>query len=231
MKNSGLLLILIFITSISYSQKKYFRTSGESIFTFSEVTNNNQSIDSRMRFSFFFHLSEYFNYDFSNSIGIYTGLGIRNIGMITNENNSTIKRRSYNAGIPLAIKLGKLNNNSFVFAGGEYEYLFHYKEKTTNVKGKSVFRAWTSDATSTFLPSVFAGVQFKNGINLKFKYYLDNFLNTNYIEKVGNQAIKPFENIKSQLFYISISLNLNKYNFDKLKKIQPLKREPKTIEV
>ncbi len=231
MKKLSTFTIILLLVTTCFAQKKYYRTSGEYIFSFSNVSKNNVTIDSKMRFSFFFHLGEYFNYDFNNKIGLYSGLGIRNIGIITNEEDILIKRRSYSAGIPIAFKFGTFNKNSFIYAGSEYEYLFHYKEKSYTDEGKITHKKWGSNITNTFLPSVFAGIQFKRGINFKFKYYLDNFLNSQYTEKENNIVIKPFKNLKTQIFYISITFNLNKYKFDNLKKLPLLKKESKIIEV
>jgi len=231
MKKLYVILFCFLLTATSFSQKKYFRSSGEYIFGFSDISNANAKIDSKMRFSFFFHLGEYFNYDINNIVGFYSGLGIRNIGFITSENNTVTKRRSYTAGIPFALKLGNLENNTFIFGGGEYEYLFHYKEKTYSDQGKSIHKKWFSEKTNALLPSVFAGIQFSNGLNLKFKYYLQNFMNVNYSEKIDNQIIKPYNNLKSQLFSISLSFNFNKYRIKDFRELNPIKKESKSIEV
>ena len=232
MKKTSSIIIILLIAVSSFAQKKYFRPGGEYIFAFSDMSDNNIAIDSKMRFSFFFHFGEYFNYDINKIVGTYTGIGVRNIGIISTENNAIVKRRSYTAGIPFALKIGNLSKNSYFFAGGEYEYLFHYKEKTIINNEKSVHKSWTSDRTNTFLPSIFAGIQFKNGLNLKFKYYLDDFLNTSYsyIDS-NNNVIQPYKLVKTSLYYISVSLNFNKYNWEKIKKLNPIKKDPKIIEV
>ena len=68
-------------------------------------------------------------------------------------------------GVPLAIKLGSFKNHFYFFGGGEYEMAFHLKEKywtdsfdRSGPKTKST--EWFSSQTPTFLPSLFAGVQF-----------------------------------------------------------------------
>ena len=60
--------------------------------------------------------------DFSNSIGLYTGVAIRNVGFIydTDLPTKTI-RRSYNLGVPLALKLGVFDKHMYLFGGGEYD--------------------------------------------------------------------------------------------------------------
>jgi hypothetical protein len=129
--------------------------------------------------------------------------------------NYNIIRRQYMLGVPLAIKLGSFKNHIYFFGGGEYEMAFHLKEKywtasfdRSGPKTKSM--EWFSSQTPTFLPSLFAGVQFPGGINLKFKYYLTDFLNNNY--KVSSNStdgssfslsdLTRYES--SELFYFSV---------------------------
>ncbi|NOZ46943.1 MAG: hypothetical protein GXO79_09205 [Chlorobi bacterium] len=219
----------LLIVSEIIAQKTYFKTKGEYIFANSLVTDNNVPVDSRLRFSFFLNLGEYMHHNFNNNVGIYTGLCVRNIGIITNNNGIETKQRSYAAGVPFAIKIGSFNDNVYLYTGGEYEWLFHYKEKISSGNDISINRKWFSDKTNVFIPSVFVGIQFKYGINIKFKYYMDNYLNPNYVEKTGFISTKPYEKIRSQLFYISVNFNFKKIK--KIKKLQPLLNRPRAVEV
>lgn len=242
MKARLYLLILILpgiINLPAIGQHVYPVTSGEIIFSQSKATFTQAFMDqypgaslsgNNVRFTAFFHLGQYIHCDFTNNIGFFSGIAVRNVGMITNETlpqtvsttgatvpytNFNVVRRQYMLGVPLAIKVGSFNDHVYFFGGGEYEMAFHLKEKfwtdsfdRSGSKTKSM--EWFSSQTPTFLPSVFAGVQFPGGINLKFKYYLTDFLNTDYKVSSNSQDGHTF-NLSdltryesSQIFYFSI---------------------------
>jgi len=218
MKFKLCIFILVMLTSMSFpvmSQHVYPVTSGEIIFSQSQSSFTQEFLDqypdarlanNNVRFTAFLHLGEYIHCDLTNNIGLFSGLAIRNIGMITDETlpqtvtttgatvaytDYNVIRRQYMLGIPLAIKLGSFKDHVYFFGGGEYEVAFHLKEKfwtdsfdRSGPKTKST--EWFSSQTPTFLPSLFAGVQLPRGINLKFKYYLVDFLNTDY--KIGDNS-------------------------------------------
>ena len=88
--------------------------------------------------------------------------------------------------------------------------LFHYKAKRwysneregTKVKDSE----WFSNKTKLFVPSVLAGIQFPGGVNIKFKYYLGDFLNLDYVgNDLGNSNVSFSDYTKLNVFYISLS--------------------------
>jgi hypothetical protein len=121
---------------IKPAKKMYWMAASEFIFSFGSVAAKGGpdmteiDVNPIMRFTCFFHLQEQFHYDFNETVGLYSGLGIRNVGMI-NDLNDTIKakQRVYSLGLPLAIKLGGLPNKAFIALGTEVELFFHYKQK------------------------------------------------------------------------------------------------------
>ena len=214
-------------------------TGGEVIFSNSQATYTEafklqypgaSLNDNNIRFTVVLNVGQYLHYDLSDKFGLYTGLAIRNIGMITDENlpqtvslNNTsvlysqqkIVRRQYTLGVPLAFKIGSFGRNLYFFAGGEYEMAFHFKEKywtgNYNRSGhKTKTTDWFSDRTTAFLPSVFGGFQFPAGLSLKFKYYLTDFLNTEYkgdgnsVEGAVFDVSDQSRYAKSPLFYLAI---------------------------
>lgn len=236
----GLIICMIF-TQSTYSQTKTYTTSGgEIIFSWGDLqydeafqsTYTQASIVSQpVRFTAFFHIQQFWHLDLNNNIGFFSGIGLRNVGMISDEVlpvnyqdnptnvtyfNAKIIRRSYTLGIPLAIKVGSFKDHLNVYAGGEIEWAFHMKEKwwdnhsRSGTKTKST--TWWPSQITTFLPSTFVGLQFPGGVNLKFKYYLDNFLNNQYDKYKGATTsahvvsdLTKYE--KSNLFYVSLSFN------------------------
>jgi hypothetical protein len=239
-----LLILMGFFNLTANAQHVYPVTSGEMIFSQSNTSFTqdflNQYPGARLaadnvRFTIFLHIGQYIHMDFSNSFGLYSGLGIRNVGMITDEslpqtvttthadvlyNDYKIIRRQYMLGVPLAFKVGSFSNHFYFFAGGEYEMGLVVKEKywTGNFdrdgsKTKSV--KWFSNQTPLFFPSLFAGVQFPRGVNLKFKYYLTDFLNNDYRISTNSQEgytfnLSDLSRYKdSHIVYVSLCWQFN----------------------
>jgi len=191
-------------------------------------------VNSNLRFTLFFHMQQYLNVDFTQWGGIYAGAAIRNVGFIVEDvyqqvgfqhidnthpnwnKNTKFKRRSYSLGFPIALKLGALNKDYFIYAGGEYEWMFHYKQKLFIEGNKSKYKEWTSDRMNPWIPSVFAGVQFPGGLNLKFKYYLDDFLNTDFRGRDFGEDVDYRQFDTSGVWYISMSLMLNRRQISKM---------------
>lgn len=117
------LLLLIMIIFFSFQQSEaqtrtYVTSGGEMIFSFANIDNNSINPENIVRFSPFFNLQVYQNFDFGNNFGLIVGGNIRNIGFIngnTDAANSGIKKkyRAYTFGIPVGFKLGNLNKAFF----------------------------------------------------------------------------------------------------------------------
>ena len=106
-------------------------------------------------------------------------------------------------GIPVGFKIGKLDN--FLFFGGyEIEFPFVYKEKLfQNEVKEDKLRVWFSDRVEPVQHSLMAGIQFPYGPTMKFKYYLTNFHNRDYMAIVDGVETKPYD-FKSNIFYFSL---------------------------
>jgi hypothetical protein len=213
-----IILLLIFISGKSFSQSDFYLTGGgEMIFSFApNIDNNGTPGNSLVRWTPWFNLQGFGNFDFNDHIGSLFGLSIRNIGYIDDspdKNNSGLKKkyRSYDFGIPVGLKLGKMGK-FFVFGGYEIEFPFHYKEKTylNNDKIDNKISGWFTGRTNCCLHTVFAGVQLPFGINIKYKYYLTNFFNENYSTIVNGDIYYPYQGKKVNIMYVSISFSLTK---------------------
>jgi hypothetical protein len=204
------------------TKKGYWKSGGELIFSGGDVgrsviqkesTSEFDELESDMvvRFSAFFHLQSQFHYDFSESVGIYTGIGIRNIGWINKFSGSStlghsfrMKQRSYALGVPLALKLGQVSDGFYIAIGGEAELFFAYKQKVFVNDQKLKSSEWFSDKVNLFNGSVFIDIVGKEGGYIRFKYYLTDFLadDKQSFSFGENKYLLYFE--KSQLFSISI---------------------------
>ena len=238
------LFVFFFLNQLSLNaQKTYTITSGEIIFSWAnlELTDAFQNaypsariIDTPTRFTFFLHLSQYLHLNFTDNVGFISGLSLRNVGFISDEilpavPNPTsetdyqgykIVRRLYNVGVPLALKLGSFKNNVYLFGGGEIEWGVHMKEKWWNDNQRSGTKTkntkWFPTNTQVVNPSLFVGVQFPRGLNLKFKYYTNDFINREF---AGNGLASDVSNLtrykRSQTMYVSISWQLLRdFKFD-----------------
>jgi hypothetical protein len=201
----------------------YVSFEGEMIFSFAEFdTPDGVDVEQNMRWSPVFNMAWHYNYDVSDHFGLNAGLGFRNVGFIVKGDNldpedldiDRKKYRTYNLGIPLGFKAGRLDqeNPLFLFAGYEMEFPFHYKEKEFDGGDKLRKRTdWFSDRTESFQQSVFVGVQLPDGFSLKAKYYLTGFFDSDFSETItvdnttDEIVVKPYEDFNAQVFYFSIT--------------------------
>ena len=218
----------------------YAISTGELLFQWADVeftdeyklaNPQDEVTGSPVRFTMAVHIGQNVHLDFNDNIGFFSGLALRNVGFISNErlfdeSENTLQdykiiRRSYNLGVPLAIKLGSFDNHFFIYGGGELEMQFAFKEKYWKSHSRSGSKTkdteWFGSQTETFIPSVFAGIQFPRGINVKFKYYLEDFLNHNY--KNVNEEVSDLRRYKqTQLMYVSVSWQFETEKFFKKSK-------------
>lgn len=209
-------LFLLLITgllsgSVVKAQKFYTTSSGEIILSMAQINSGDLPTPQNIvRFSPWFNLQSLGNYDFGKGAGLFFGLNFRNVGFIAKDNQTQIKKkyRVYDIGIPVGLKFG--NMDSFFFYGGyEFELPLNYKEKTFENEVKTEkFNVWFSNRVPTFYHAVFVGIQFPYGANLKFKYYLTPFHNTDFTEIQEGVEIKPYKNLEANVFYLALSFTM-----------------------
>ena len=217
MEKQFLFIIFLFIFGFKlFSQKTYTENGGEFIFSFSDVKYQEDNIPTKMRFSMFIHVGRQRHLDFNNYFGIYSGFGLRNIGFISDYGSFVEKRRSYSLGVPAAFKIGSFSEHLYFYGGGEYELFFHYKQKRKSSSSKSKYSEWFSDRTDRFMPSLFCGVQFPLGINLKFKYYPRDFLNRDFRGEDFGQMVDYSDFGKTEVFYFALTFNLKSKDLKKI---------------
>ncbi|HKL40748.1 MAG TPA: outer membrane beta-barrel protein [Cryomorphaceae bacterium] len=212
------------VSSNEYTPSKdYVSFEGEMIFSFAEFQSpEGFDLEQNMRWSPVFNLAWHYNYDLTDYFGLNAGLGIRNVGFIVKSDQldpedidiDRKKYRTYNLGVPIGFKAGRLDqeNPLFLFAGYEVEFPFHYKEKEFDGGDKLRKRTdWFSDRTEDFQQSVFVGIQLPSGFSLKAKYYLTDFFNPDFSETITldntteDIVIKPYQDFNAQVFYFSIT--------------------------
>ena len=218
MKKITVLILLVFFLIVeARSQTKIYTTSGgEMIFSFATINDNGSEESSTMRWAPWFNIQTMVNFDFTENVGLFSGLGVRNVGYIYDNytdptSGDVVKKkfRTYNLALPVGIKLGKISK-AFLYGGYEFELPFLYKEKTFQNEKKDKFSVWFSDRVETFQHGFLVGVQLPYGANIKFKYYLSNFHNKDYTETVNGVTVKPYANLDANIFYFSLNFNLFK---------------------
>ena len=164
MKNllTTIILLTVSISLMSQAEEAwYVSAESEMIFSFADIEAPNEyNAETVLRWSPVFNFAGHLNKDLTDNIGFNIGLAIRNVGFISDfdvesedsdfnpDNINKMKFRTYNAGIPVGIKLGKLSQEKpfFLFAGYEVEFPFHYKQKEFDGGEKVNKRtAWFSD--------------------------------------------------------------------------------------
>jgi len=198
---------ICFCQSKESPSKAYVTSGGELIFSLASIEQNGSNENSTLRFSPVVNLQVMLNKDLGKSFGLFTGLALRNVGYIMNDyidtNNLRYKKkfRSYNIGIPVGFKVGNLDK-TFLYAGYEIEFPITYKEKTYEGGDKiDKITGWFSNRQELFQHGFLVGIQFPYAANLKFKYYLSEFHNRDYINNAG---VKPYGALKSNIYYFSL---------------------------
>ncbi len=206
-----IILLVLGIRGVAASQdspEKYVLSGGELIFSFAD---QNAGLDNILRFSAFFHAQSWKVYDYGE-LAVFHGLSIRNVGFILDDDDSEtrVKFRTYNLGIPIGIILD-VTPGTAVYGGYELELPFNFKQKTfINEKKEDKFNSWFSDRTPTLAHGIFVGFQFREGANVKFKYYLNNFFNEDYRQVVDGVETFPYQNFDVNVFYFALTFNIFK---------------------
>lgn len=213
-KSTLVLFFLLSLSTLTNAQTHDFYTAsaGEMIFSLGNVDAGQDQLDAVLRWSPFFNLEQQLHFDFSKAFGMYTGLGLHNIGLISHTTEGyKIKECSYSLGIPVMFKLGNMDKNTSINIGAEAEMVFTYKQKIFVGDTKTKNSAWFSDNVNIFNPSGVIEVKFAKGQYIRFKYYFDDFLNY----QPGGLTIPtptltektkelPEYGISSPLFYVSL---------------------------
>ena len=123
-------ILLVFTTMLAGAQSKvYSLVGGEMIFSFASIDDGANQPGSVLRFSPVFNFQNNVHFDKSDKFGFYTGVNFRNVGFIYDVPNTGTRKkyRTYNIGIPIALKFGEMTKGYF-YAGYELEIPFNYKE-------------------------------------------------------------------------------------------------------
>lgn len=213
----------ISINSSSLAQSKtYWTFDWESIFSLGRVDAGADELKAVVRYAPFFNATYHFNIDFSDLMGMYTGIGVRNVGLIshhTNDNNqlTKIKERSYALGMPLAFRIGDLPDGASFALGAMGELMFAYKRKIFTPDGeKRKIYFWMDERLNLLNASLLAELRFPKGSYLRANYYLRDFFNPDKYRGISaaEGVDLPEYGLQSRLFSISFGF-VDELDFDK----------------
>ncbi len=230
MKKYSIIVCLLFIckagfsqTAANASQKKFEQYSYlEMLFSGSNTYQNGEPITDKIRFSPVINAGHEFHFNLSKSFGLYTGLGVRNIGFIdrpvyfapgaTAGTELKTKKRIYALVIPLAVKLGKLSRQSYLSGGAELNIFMNYKEKIWQDDSKTKKSEWFSDRVDVFHTSVFLQYTLRNSY-IKCILYPDNLVKSSNTTFAGNLAIDNYPSSSANVFALALGFRLDKIKY------------------
>jgi len=187
----------------------YWTNGGEWLLSAPVLDVAGSSAGGILRFAPFFNGQSTLNYDVSEHAGFFLGLSVRNLGFIYDAPDGfRYKFRTYNLGLPLGFKLGRMHN-TLVFAGFELELPFNYKEKRfANERKEDKFNVFFSDRTPSLYQSAFVGVQGPGKSTLTLRYYITNFHNTDYVQREDGVESRPYAGLNSNLVVVALGFGL-----------------------
>lgn len=223
-----IVVLLIASTNLMAQSKVYTTSCFEFLFQNGQITKDEINPDQSMRFTVWFNYTQQGHMDFNQHLGMYSGVSLKNVGFITEkeiirssddlgvQTESTpyekIKRQMYTLGVPLALKIGNMDKNFYVYGGGEVAITLTYKEKRFENGVKKKKTSFLGNETNLFQPSVFAGIQLPKGLNVQYRLFLNNMLDKSYGH--GTEYDQSGFN-KSVVQYISLSFNLGSNEWKK----------------
>lgn len=194
----------VYLPKGRYAARVFNEYGTEEIFSSARLTYYGDKEVTPLRYSGFFNLNSTFHFEFGKYVGLYTGLGVRNIGMVYHTDSMKYKYRTYNLFVPLGLKLGNLKHGIFLNIGGEFNYAFNYREKkfTNRFKKIDKYNKFGSEATPSIQWIAFAGLRYKI-LGLKFGYVFNNYLNPNYVRN----GIKRHAGFHATLMFIAVTID------------------------
>jgi len=196
------------------SKRKPYISTGIDGYILSTSVLKKTGADAKMttpRFTALVNIGVNVNYDFSRRFGVFTGLGIKNIGFIEQFNNPdyTVKRRVYTVGLPLGIKWGDVTYGSYFIAGGGVDFPFNYREKTFERRSdKQKFNEWFSSRTPAVMPYVFIGVHLRPLVAFKLQYYPLNFMNPDFTNAPHTLPAQPYQGYDVKLLMLTAGFDI-----------------------
>jgi hypothetical protein len=199
-------ICLILLAFSGKGQSSYPVSQTDLILSLGNMNSTAVSSSPVVRFSGFLNHEWQLHFDFNKTIGLYTGLGLKNIGMINHfdDHGINFKQRAYAIGVPLALKLGSMNGQTYIVLGGEANIMTQYKQKFLYDNTKTKQSEWFSNKVNFFNPAVFFQFKFMKSQIITVKYFLRDFLRyqAGGLQLPDGTVVSDYGQ-SSKLFYIS----------------------------
>ncbi len=202
---------IMFQASAQERSRAIYQSSGfEMAFSYPQLDYKGTSDGDVVRFAPVVQAQHSLNFDLGERVGVFAGVSVNNVGFIYQDPDGVTryKFRTYNLGLPVGIKLGRMNAG-LLFAGYSIEWPMNYREKKIVYDDQvSRFTSWFSDRATDPQQAVMLGLQTGQGICLKVKYYLTNFHNMGFSEMVAGQVNTPYAGLQCNVVYLSVGFAL-----------------------
>lgn len=163
------------------------------------------------RFSLLFNVGSTLNKDWGPRSGMFTGLSLKNIGLIRRTDTGRVKDRVYALGIPLGLKFGNLQRQRFFIVGAEADLALNFKEKEfRDHQSKTKLNEWFSRRSPLGMPSLFVGMQLQH-IDVKFQYYLNSFFRPAFSQTLSGRVQQPYQNLSANLLYLTAGFSFQQH--------------------
>jgi hypothetical protein len=170
------------ITAFSQNKKLYGVFESQTLFQVGLIDDSaGNQVKSVLRFAPVANYTLQAHKDFFKAFGIYTGIGIKNVGFITKSNTAdvTVKSRAYCLSVPVGLKFGNLKDEKYFFVAGELLTQLDYKEKVFTNGDKSKRKNFYDNDINRFNYSGSAGFNYK-GFMIGAEYTFGDFFNSKY---------------------------------------------------
>jgi hypothetical protein len=138
---------------------------------------------SSLRFAPFANYTLEMHKDFDSTFGVYTGIGVKNVGFTYKPNdsiNSKVKSRAYSLCIPIGLKYGNIAADKYLYLSAELLIQLDYKEKAFSNEGdKSKRKGIYKNSINPLNYCASIGYNYK-GFTIGAEYTLGNFYDPNY---------------------------------------------------
>ncbi|WP_018341586.1 outer membrane beta-barrel protein [Cytophaga aurantiaca] len=214
-KNILLLIAFLCIQVAAFSQNKIYGVfETKALFQVGMIEDSaGGHVKSILRFTPVANYTLMAHKDFNNKVGIYTGIGIKNVGFITRQNSSdmTVKSRAYCLSVPVGLKFGNFKEDNYLFIAGEFLTQLDYKEKVFIDGDKSKRKSFYDNDINLFNYSASIGFHLK-GLIIGAEYTLSNFFDDKYrFQPVKSNSTTYAGPSKSNIltFFIGLRANLS----------------------
>ncbi|MEZ5046549.1 MAG: hypothetical protein R2831_06120 [Chitinophagaceae bacterium] len=175
---------------VYYKDPNFYTSTGVegSLLQFAKFSILNKEYSTVPRYTYYFNMGVDFNYKLGQHASVFTGLNLKNIGLIVKYNDSVKnKHRVYTVGAPFGLKIHSANRRVSFKTGVDMSFAVDYKWKKfvgdTKVKDHQFF----SSRTNIWMPSYFAGINI-NGFSITANSYWCNFFNPNHAANYNYEA-------------------------------------------